>query len=71
MNKHDFAMTWKNNVRLARKIFAMQAETKTEPMDDAADKDLGSRILASDPGHYRTAFGPIENVSHLPEPLVL
>lgn len=51
-----------NDVRLARKIFAVKAESKSDTMKNRTNLDLGRRVPAPDAAHIPTSSGLIESI---------
>ncbi len=56
MDEYGFAAAWKDQIRRAGKLAAMQAEAVAESMDKAADREFRTRILATNPRHSLRAF---------------
>ncbi len=55
MCENNFFPAWKNNVRPSWKVFAVQAESISEPVNQAPQGELRIRILAADAPHIATA----------------
>lgn len=54
----------KDKIGLARKIFGVQAKTKPESVQALSNQKLRLGVLASDFGHYFTAFFGRNGVRH-------
>lgn len=62
MNEDYFARGGKNDVRLSGKVGTMQTITKTEAMDQPADKEFGFGIFAADAPHVCAAAMPRDRI---------
>lgn len=64
VNKDDGAIFWKDNIRLSRKVFAMQAKPIAHSVKQRTDKQLRPGIARSDARHDPTSFFAGKYVSH-------
>lgn len=56
MNEDDSPVFWENDVRLTRQARNMQPETEARSVKQAAQHQLGFRVLAPDAGHVPAAM---------------
>jgi hypothetical protein len=68
MNKYHLPAGRKNHIRFSGKIFAMQAESVTEAVNQAAKCKLWIRIFAADAPHVGAAAFCRKFVCHGPFP---
>lgn len=55
VHEDSFLSAWKDNIGPSGKVSPVQAESVSEPVDQAPQGDLRIRILASDTPHIVTA----------------
>ena len=55
VREDNFLPAWKDNVGASGKVAAMQAESVSEPVDQAPQDKLRIRIFAADAPHIATA----------------
>lgn len=63
VHEYGYAVLWKYNVWLARKVLYVEPETETCRMKRAPDKDLGLGVRASDRSHHAASGCLIDNIS--------
>ena len=56
MHKDDFAQAWKDEIRRARQVAAMQTVAITEPVRDLADDQFRLRVRLSNATHAGADF---------------
>ena len=64
VDEQDRAMLRQHQVRRARQIAAMEAKSVTEPVDEAPDEYLGTRIRGPDARHDGATFRRRVSISH-------
>jgi hypothetical protein len=65
MYKNDLTTSWKDDIRLSRKINSVKGVSETLTMNDRAYSLLWPSVLASDSGHIVTALFGGEVVGHI------
>jgi hypothetical protein len=68
VNKYHFPAGRKDDIGFSRKIFAMQAESVTEVVNQPAERKLWTRVFAADAPHVGAAAFCRKNVRHYPAP---
>jgi hypothetical protein len=61
VDENDLAAAWKNQVRLARKVFGVQPVSESQAMYEAAHCHFGRSVFAANAPHVFTA---IHTASH-------
>jgi hypothetical protein len=65
MDEDNGLVFWKDDVRLARKIFSVEPKPISEPVEQAADNSFGLCVLAPNPRHNSASFLGAKDVGHL------
>jgi hypothetical protein len=64
VNKNDFVLCWKDQIRFARKPGVMEKISVAHAMYETADSHLRQRVLALDQCHSVASVGSGERVGH-------